>query len=519
MSHLTINTRVRRLIHYIEDIEKGLVQIPEFQRDFVWEAKDMLDFFDSLKRNYPIGSILFWQPESEEFGKAANIGPYRIPQERENFFYVLDGFQRLSTLFGCLINPDKTNLDIIDESLLKKFRICYDLENEEFFIPRSTNLENYQVNIYQLIDTRATFAFERSLREKGLIETQIEIYLDRYEKLGTTIIDYQLPSIDIIGGAIDEAVEIFSRVNSRGKDISTDWMVSALSYDKGSSFRLGDEITRLTNDLSYYGWNNLKRDVIFNCIINSFGKYYIDQSKRIEHLAKQSNFPEKTRIVFIGIKKAVKFLFEELLVVDDKLLPYNNQLVFITDFFVQVELPTEEQLKALKNWFWQTSLTNYFTIYSLSKQRLAYNHFQKFINGETLNPLYNHNPQEKLKVTDWPSKINFGSVRAKSILLFLLNYSNDWKPYISVKEEGCDIYYLYDNYPASTLILLRDGRTKFKDPISFIENISDPWLYILNIELLKRILNGDVNAIKERRDVIMDFEKDFSERLNLEYFN
>ena len=66
---------------------------------------------------------------------------------------------------------------------------------------------------------------------------------------------------------------------------------------------------------------------------------------------------------------------------------------------------------------------------------------------------------------------------------------------------------------------MRDGRTKFKDPISFIENISDPWLYILNIELLKRILNGDVNAIKERRDVIMDFEKDFSERLNLEYFN
>ncbi len=211
MSHLTINTRVRRLIHYIEDIEKGLVQIPEFQRDFVWEAKDMLDFFDSLKRNYPIGSILFWQPESEEFGKAENIGPFRIPQERENFFYVLDGFQRLSTLFGCLINPEKTNLEIIDEGLLKKFRICYDLENEEFFIPRSSNLEYNQVNIYQLIDTRATFAFERSLKDRGLSDNQIEIYLDRYEKLGTTIIDYQLPSIDIIGGAIDEAVEIFSR--------------------------------------------------------------------------------------------------------------------------------------------------------------------------------------------------------------------------------------------------------------------------------------------------------------------
>lgn len=520
MSHLTISTRVRRLIHYIEDIEKGLVQIPEFQRDFVWEGKDMLDFFDSLKRNYPIGSILFWQPESEEFGKAANIGPYRIPQERENFFYVLDGFQRLSTLFGCLINPEKTNLEIFDENLLKKFRICYDLENEEFFVPRSTNLENYQVNIYQLIDTRATYAFQRSLIESGYNDSQIELYLDRYEKLGTTIIDYQLPSIDIIGGAIDEAVEIFSRVNSRGKDISTDWMVSALSYDKSSSFRLGNEITELTNELTYYNWGNLKRDVIFNCIINSFGKYYIDQSKKIEQLAKQSNFAEKTRIVFIGIKKAVKFLFEELLVVDDKLLPYNNQLVFISDFFVQVEYPTPEQLLALKNWVWQTSLTNYFTIYSLSKQRLAYNHFQKFIKGEELNPLYNHSTYEKLKVTDWPSKINFGSVRAKSILLLLLNESNGWKPCNPNNVSGFEIFYIHDTYPGSAIPVLINNLnpTKIKYPISSILSNLDPKLNFFDSKLIEFTDVLGIELVAYRENLIIEFEEIFTMGLGLEYF-
>jgi len=350
-------------------------------------------------------------------------------------------------------------------------------------------------------------------------ESQIEIYLDRYEKLGTTIIDYQLPSIDIIGGAIDEAVEIFSRVNSRGKDISTDWMVSALSYDKSSSFRLGDEISRLSDELTYFGWNNLKRDVIFNCIINSFGKYYIDQSKKIEQLAKQRDFPDKARVVFLGIKKAIKFLFEELLVVDDKLLPYNNQLVFVTDFFVQVESPSLEQLKALKNWFWQTSLTNYFTVYSLSKQRLAYNHFQKFIKGETLIPLYNHSSFEKLKVTDWPSKINFGSVRAKSILLLLLNHSNNWESYSSDNPSGCDIHYLFDNYPASTMILLRSERSKFKDPVTFIENCNNPWLYVIDLQLIKRMLNGDVNATAERQFNILQLEKSFSKKLGLEYFH
>ncbi len=56
---LQINTRVRRLIHYIGDLESGLLQIPVFQRDFIWTNKSKLDLFDSLKHGYPIGSIYF----------------------------------------------------------------------------------------------------------------------------------------------------------------------------------------------------------------------------------------------------------------------------------------------------------------------------------------------------------------------------------------------------------------------------------------------------------------------------
>ena len=184
-----------------------------------------------------------------------------------------------------------------------------------------------------------------------------------------------------------------------------------------------------------------------------------------------------------------------------------------------MENPTSEQLKKLKNWFWQTSLTNYFTIYSLSKQRLAYNHFQKFIRGQELNPLYNHSTYDKLKVTDWPYKINFGSVRAKSILLFLLNHSNDWQLYSSENPSGCDIHYLYDNFPASTMILLRSERTKFKDPVVFIEGSSNPKLYFLNTDLIHKIINGDINAVAERQLEIMHLEGRFSKSLGLEYFN
>jgi uncharacterized protein with ParB-like and HNH nuclease domain len=50
--NLKIETRARRLIHYIEDIERGLLQIPHFQRDKVWDNKKRKDLLDSLKEGY-----------------------------------------------------------------------------------------------------------------------------------------------------------------------------------------------------------------------------------------------------------------------------------------------------------------------------------------------------------------------------------------------------------------------------------------------------------------------------------
>ena len=49
-----------------------------------------------------------------------------------------------------------------------------------------------------------------------------------------------------------------------------------------------------------------------------------------------------------SIKKSVQFLFEELEVIDRKLLPYNNQLTFLTYFFNNIQEPNEIQKRKLK---------------------------------------------------------------------------------------------------------------------------------------------------------------------------
>jgi len=423
-NNLQINTRVKRLIHYIEDIDNGYIQVPSFQRGFVWNNTQKKDLFESISLGYPMGSLLLWKP-AEEYGITEKIGPYPLPKPRTNeFFYILDGFQRLSTIYSCLKNPKKTKS--VDEKLrLKEYAIFYDLLKEEFLIPRSSTVPITQIPVYTLVDTFEFLTYATKLQNEYNNKEEVQELLERAKRLTTIFSDYTLPCIEIGGGEIEDAVEIFTRINSKGSVITPDWMLSALTNNEQKDFNLGKIINDLLNDLKFYNFGDIKRELIVQCIQNSFGKIYFDT--KIKDLLKRKDFDTITYKTVDSIKKAVEFVYTELSVVNSKLLPYNNQLIFITDFFNQFENLTTNQKDELKKWFWRTTYANYFTIYSLSKIREAYDQFQLYLEGKSDILLYNDSPEKPFTVIDFPNTINFKSVRAKALTLFLLNYSNDFK--------------------------------------------------------------------------------------------
>ncbi|WP_053058266.1 DUF262 domain-containing protein [Pedobacter sp. BMA] len=96
----------------IKDIEESKVYLPALQRKFVWSKQKIELLFDSLMRNYPIGTFLFWKLNRDvantyvfyEFLKAYDERhPYN--QRKTGSFLnpeiigVLDGQQRLSSLY------------------------------------------------------------------------------------------------------------------------------------------------------------------------------------------------------------------------------------------------------------------------------------------------------------------------------------------------------------------------------------------------------------------------------------
>lgn len=535
---LNIETNVRRLIQYIDDISQGNIQIPAFQRDFVWTQKDKLELFDSLKRGYPIGSILLWKP-GEQYGYIEKFGPFRIPAPTESRTYILDGFQRLSTLFGCLVNPHKAQLAYDEQEWRREYALCYDLASEEFFFPRSHQPAPPQVYVYQLVDTFEFLSYSRKLSQEIDDAEQVDAYVQRAQQLSTTLLDFRIAYIEISGGSIEDAVDIFARINSRGTPISPDWMVSALSWNQDQNFRLGTEIDQLIQDLEFYNFGGIKRELILQGITQSFGKPYFDQAAQIETLAKRKDFVSVTRQAIKSIKRGVEFLFAELGVTDVKLLPYNSQLIFITDFFHHLPSPTPAQLEMLKRWFWTTTYAGYFTIYSLSRQRAAYEQFHAFLRGETADPIYNDQPEAPFQVGEFPGKIYFGSVRAKALVLLLLQSAYTERPLAADQIRSMEVSYLFADMRDDKGSPLPEGAiarlhytqddpilppTKQKD-MSFLLSAYKPEYQRLFLtpdmaqEFVAQPDSQDVKRgiLEKRKRLIMEAEEALANKLGLEY--
>ncbi len=535
-SSLKIDTRVRSLKYFLGEFEKGAFQIPSFQRDFLWEIPAIIQLFDSIKNKYPIGSIQFWQPAEEGevwLDKDVKIGPYKVIKNSidPKPIFILDGLQRLSSLFGCLINPEKYNKDRLElnqDIFDEKFRIYYDLEDETFcYLRKNIKPKLYQVPLYVLINTTDFRKYSRITIEQIEDESKIDLYLSRADVLGNILNDYEIASVDILNASVEEAVEIFWRVNKEGLEISKDWIVNALTNN--SNFKLKDEMDLLIERLKVYNFNGIKRDILFNCIQSSFGKLSFDVDV-VSLINKDRNgFINTTKKTIISIEKAIKFLFENNNVLSYKLLPSNWQLIFIVEFFNIIENPTNEQLDELKKWFWITVYSNYFTLIASnpSKRGKAFIQFKNYFKGFDSELIFKDEQNETVVSPKYKFS-TFGSVRFCANVLFQLNG-------YKISSDNClgfETMKLFSNKPESLEnlvyipILIEDSiftlnNQKHKD-LSFLLTIEYEGKYdylFITDDMRKAYANNDVKKVLELRfELISKREERFvTDVLNIDY--
>ena len=192
------------------DIEKGLIKIPQFQREFVWTKEKSAKLLDSIVKGYPIGTFILWKTK-ESLRVVRNLGKTTLPDTPPGDFvnHVLDGQQRLTSLFaavrGLTIERDDRSDDFSE--------IYVDLlaadDSDIVTLDTKDKDPSQLVKITDLINADLTFltSFPKQFHAK----------LSEYKKRIET---YHFSVVLVKEAPIDVATEIFTRINVTGRPLS-----------------------------------------------------------------------------------------------------------------------------------------------------------------------------------------------------------------------------------------------------------------------------------------------------------
>lgn len=277
----------KTVINLLEDVYRNDVILPSIQRRFVWTPKQVEKLFDSILRNYPIGSFLFWDIKGNK--EAYEYVFYNLIKDldnRKNFnekatihgrhkilYSILDGQQRLTSLYvglyGSFIYKTpgmrKSNsnaypkrelfLNLAVESLDDRFRF---LTKEE---SKKTDLVNLWFPVKRILKFRNSGSQEgsRFLNEiyPDMNESVRRHFQGKKEEMKSTLkefhreisIDKNVNITKILTTKLDNVLEVFVRVNSAGTVLSkSDLLFSTItaSWEEGRD-EVEELITRLNN--------------------------------------------------------------------------------------------------------------------------------------------------------------------------------------------------------------------------------------------------------------------------------
>jgi len=200
----------------VNHIDNGHIALPEFQRGYVWNRKQVRGLFESLYKRHPIGSLLVWATDSQS---AKHKG--ETPLAPGVVKLLLDGQQRITSLYGVIRGRAPAFFD----GNIKTFTgLRFNLESEEFaFFQSKMKNDPLWIDVTDAVkggvDKVGVFV------EKWLLDPALAPKLPEYTSrlarlIGITGIEMHAEEVTGVDKTLDVVVDIFNRVNSGGTKLS-----------------------------------------------------------------------------------------------------------------------------------------------------------------------------------------------------------------------------------------------------------------------------------------------------------
>lgn len=279
----------------IDAIENNQYLLPAIQREFVWEHNKIEWLFDSIMRDYPISSFLFWRVEGDTKNKYkfySFLKNYRQKFKTHNdefntngsndFMAILDGQQRLTSLYIGLKGSyayKKPNVRWVDNELNLPTRHLYlniskPLEEEEDgriyefkFLTQEEFTKNPQIwfKVGEILNLKDFFDFSEYLDENNLRSNKFS-----YKALSTLhqkifnnqSINYFLEKEQ----DIDKALNIFIRINSGGEPLNFSDLIMSIAVANWTEKDARTEILKLVDEVRDLGFF-INKDLILKTFL------------------------------------------------------------------------------------------------------------------------------------------------------------------------------------------------------------------------------------------------------------
>ena len=332
----------------IERIQQGTIRIPKFQRAFVWEAENVAFLMDSIYRGYPIGSVLLWRTE-EKLSAERELGTFVIPEPQKKWpvDYVLDGQQRVTSLFGVF------QTTLTPQSNEKRFEVYFDLAAkegalEDQFVAWQTS-EPVPESYFPLRLLLDPTPFAK--RTRNLSDEQLEIITNLQRRFQEAQIKTEV--IELTDR--EQIAIIFERVNRAGMRLDTFQLLTAWTWS--NEFDLNEKLDSLGSEVEPYGYAEISKehDLLMRCcaaVIN--GTASIRNIVDLHGPTVRDNFDKVKR----GILGAIEFLRTHLQVHSLDVMPYPAMIVSLSRFFSTDKASgihaTSKQVYHLKKWYWRS---------------------------------------------------------------------------------------------------------------------------------------------------------------------
>jgi len=339
-----MGTKIRKynLKQLISFIESKHVAVPEFQRGFVWKTGQVKKLFDSLVKQYPVGSFILW--ETNKRIDARTLDGEKLPQRK---FLILDGQQRMASIYYLCRQKKFSETPIKD-----KFQEIVDnrerhiIDFEKFYIDRKGKkpiLGYAPVNSCRLDFNK----FFRLVRKS-----------------------YRFPIITISLNDYRHAIEVFERINQAGTRISTESIFLSETWNQHSNI---GKILRTWKKQNRESLTSKIDTVIFIHVLAIILQLEKREQKTgieigikvLKKIAGEVHQHTKNKYAKIfgnavdAVARTVAYLKEKYGIISLSELPSQTMITVLSIFFYyQKRAISNKQTIELRKWFWRSSLSN-----------------------------------------------------------------------------------------------------------------------------------------------------------------